>query len=731
MNHIHITITLLFFYLFCGQNTTAQTLASATNPTDSLPEVEMPEITILGKEYGLFTDIPGSVKALDRKEIQRLQPLSGNEVFRRVPGLHVVDEEGLGLRINIGIRGLDPDRSRSVLILEDGIPVALNPYGEPEMYYTPAMERMTGVEILKGSGQILFGPQTIGGVVNYVTSNPPTKSAGFVRLRGADGGFFTSMVGYGNTFGKTGFQVNFLRKQADNVGMLDFRVNDLTAKFRHAISENASLSLKLGWYNEVSNATYVGLTQNMYDAGGEFDFARIAPNDELTVKRYSASVTHDWRIKDNIRLQTTAFGFTTARNWRRQDFSYDPNASNQTGVVWGDESIVGGAIYMRNGTGNRDRQFEVAGIEPRLSIDYNLGNLPNELQIGARFMYERAYEQRINGSTPEARSGALRESEIRTGQAISFYIQNKFEISEKFNLSAGLRAEIYDYERDILRLNNQDVNVLAKSNTNQLIPGLGFNYAVHKNFLLFGGIHRGFAPPRVKDAIANTGEVYNLDAELSWNSELGFRGDINKIFIYELTAFNMDFSNQIIPVSASSGAAGAGLVNGGQTLHRGVELGFGFDLARLLDWKDYLLSLDLNATYVNAVYNKDRFAEIEGAFRNLRNNRTPYAPEWFFSSALTFETPFGLGLRFTGSYTGAQFTDELNTVAPSANGRAGLMPSFFVLDATVLYQIPKINTSLNLAIKNLTDERYITSRRPEGIRVGLPRLVVFGAEFRF
>ena len=113
--------------------------------------------------------IPGSANILTEASLQGNMPISGNEVFKKITGLNVVDEEGAGLRANIGVRGLDPDRSRNVLMMEDGVPISLAPYGEPEMYYTPAIDRMKGIEILKGSGSILFGPQTIGGVINYLT----------------------------------------------------------------------------------------------------------------------------------------------------------------------------------------------------------------------------------------------------------------------------------------------------------------------------------------------------------------------------------------------------------------------------------------------------------------------------------------------------------------------------------------------------------------------------------
>ncbi|MGH7753776.1 MAG: TonB-dependent receptor plug domain-containing protein, partial [Gemmatimonadales bacterium] len=137
-------------------------------------------IDVVGARGTSLARLPGSATAIDRYELEQIQPLSANEVFKRVPGVHVQEEEGMGFRANIGVRGLDPDRSRTVLMLEDGVPVALAPYGEPEMYYTPPIDRMERIEVVKGSGSILFGPQTVGGVVNFVTPDPPAEAGGRV-----------------------------------------------------------------------------------------------------------------------------------------------------------------------------------------------------------------------------------------------------------------------------------------------------------------------------------------------------------------------------------------------------------------------------------------------------------------------------------------------------------------------------------------------------------------------
>jgi len=697
----------------------------------------MPQVTIIAHKDRLFSRTPGSVSYVGDQELRLIQALSGNEVFRRVSGLHVVDEEGLGLRTNIGIRGLNPDRSRNVLMLEDGVPVALNPYGEPEMYYTPAMDRMAGVEVVKGSGQILYGPQTIGGVINYITANPPESEETRVKIQGGQGGLFTGLVSYGNTINTTGFHVSYLRKQASDIGATEFGINDLSAKVSIEVSDRAKLGLKLGVYNEISNATYIGLTQPMYDAGGQ-DFVRIAPDDQLDVRRYSLSTTYEYALRPNTKFQTLLFGYTTTRNWRRQDFSSSASASNQTGVVWGDPAVAGGALYMRNSTGNRDRQFEVMGVEPRILHNYSLGSIKAELVAGARFMHEKAYEQSVNGTKSNAKSGALVLDEERTGLAYSAFLQNQLNVTDKLSVTPGLRYEIYDYEREIFRnqftINGasavRDTLIVGGSNTYQLIPGIGLLQKFTSRVNMFAGVHRGFAPPRVKDAIANSGESLQLKAENSWNYELGIRTSPAKGVFVEATAFLLDFSNQIIPVSESSGGTGTGLVNGGRTQHQGVEVAVNWDIAQSVGSK-WKLQYDINSTFVNATFSEDRFQTVADELVNINGNRTPYAPKTTISSALTVGAPAGLDLRLTSTYVSGQFGDELNTLVPAANGRTGYIDSYFIMDGTVTYGVDSWNTVFNLSAKNIFDERAIVSRRPQGIRVNLPRYISAGFDIRF
>lgn len=722
---INITVAVFMQYLSVVIVLGASSQDNATS--DSLKVYSTNSVSILGDRTALLNSIPGSAIVVTSEQLNLMRSASGNEILRSLTGLNVVDEEGAGLRMNLGIRGLDPDRSRTLLVLEDGLPLALAPYGEPELYYTPSIDRMNSIEVLKGSGSIIHGPQTIGGVLNYITSDPPEASESDVHFIMGGGGYLNSKIGYGSSYGNAGFLGELYHKKADKIGLTNYSIYDFMAKAKFTLSSRTNVKAKIGIYDEISNSTYIGLTQNMFD-NGEY-FTEIAPNDELTIRRYSASLSHQHVLSENIVFNTSVYGYTTSRFWRRQDFSRSPAASNLTGEVYGDTSLNDGAIYMRNTTGNRNRAFDVIGVQPQMFAKFNVINIENELNAGFRLHYERAFEQRINGTNFRAVSGNLTEDEIRSGWAYSAFVQNRFHLNETMIITPGIRFEHFNYERDIRRISSKDTSIIANNKLSEFIPGIGMNYNLFHNFTLFAGLHRGFAPPRTKDAITNQGTALDLEAELSWNYEVGLRTMVTDAVYLEMTGFMLDFSNQIIPVSESSGGLGAGLINGGRTMHRGLETSLQIDFGRMMK-SEYSLILNTNVTYSNAKYSSDRFIASGKDKININGNRLPYAPEWMFSSVLNATIPAGFGLSLTATYVGDQFADELNTINPSNDGATGKIKSYMLFDATLQYKLNSIS-HLFISAKNITDIRYIATRRPQGIKAGIPRFITAGIDYHF
>lgn len=202
----------------------------------------------------------------------------------------------------------------------------------------------------------------------------------------------------------------------------------------------------------------------------------------------------------------------------------------------------------------------------------------------------------------------------------------------------------------------------------------------------------------------------------------------------DFAIFYMDFENQIIPVSESSGGLGnglSGLVNGGETRHVGVESTIDVNLGMLFDLKTGV-QFRTSATLANSEFSNDRFVDVSGNPVNIVGNALPYAPELMINSKLDVLLPIGLDFGLELVHVAEQYTDLLNSVAGSNNGRIGLIPSYTLLNAMIGYTIPGFESAnLNVSVKNLTDERYIASRRPQGIRPGLSRFISAGFDVQF
>lgn len=724
------TSTMLRVTVGAGEVTSVELRLSAS-PAD------LASIRVIGSASDALDRLPGSAASVSAERLASQQPLSANDVLRTVAGVHIQEEEGAGLRVNIGIRGLDPDRSRNVLVLEDGVPVALAPYGEPEMYYSPPIDRMSRVEVIKGSGSILFGPQTIGGVVNYVTAEPVAGMGGRVEARSGSGGQRFAKAELGGSRGSGRAIVSAFSRGAHDLNGLDYDVRDVTTKvgLRTGMGD---LSAKFSVYGETSNATYAGLTDSMFRAD---PYQHPMPGDRLEIARQSATFAHEIALGPTTTLRTTAYAYRTSRDWTRRDYTYGP---------------TGSAIVRGSGSGSRDRAFGVGGIEPRLRALWQLGGVSSAFDLGARVHVERARDRYVLG-TADGTPTSVRDDETRRGDAISAWVQNRFALHPTFDLTPGLRLERFRYARHITRgrVRRSDgttttrtveaLDIRSGDAVSEFIPGLGATWRPRDLVTVFAGAHRGFAPPRTKDALIYTDPTLapdaqvpdpvslQLDAERSWNYEMGARVAPRPWLTLEVTAFLLDFTNQIITPSLSAGSTtAAALANQGATRHQGVELGGRYDLGKRLA-RPWALALEANWTYSVAQFSSDRFMRSGSDTVNVRGNALPYAPRHRAHAAIEFEhQSAGLRLRADGILVGRQFSDNFETVAGSANGRVGGIPAHRLLDLSGQYELSAIpGVSITAAVRNVTDRTYIASRRPEGIKVGTPRLVTVGLRWGF
>ena len=216
---------------------------SQRSPSDTTQS--LPAMRTVGTSGQAVNRQPGATTVITAAELRRQLPLTVNEMVRRSPSVHAVDEDGLGLRTNISVRGVDAARSGNMVLLEDGIPVVHAPYSEPATYFSPPVERMSGIEITKGASAILYGPQTTGGVINYLTAPAPTTLAANVRLMGG-----TNLLnGYadvgGFVFGVAS-RLSWTRKQVRDLRDVWAQVDDWT--LTRALGDAQRLSLKAQYH---------------------------------------------------------------------------------------------------------------------------------------------------------------------------------------------------------------------------------------------------------------------------------------------------------------------------------------------------------------------------------------------------------------------------------------------------------------------------------------------------
>jgi len=676
--------------------------------------------------------IPGSIEIIDPRTLEQSRAFTSSEVLRKVTGINVREEEGFGLRPNIGIRGLNPTRSTKVLLLEDGIPFTYAPYGDNASYYHPPIDRFESVEVLKGSGQILYGPHTVGGVINYITRTPPEKSAGSISLTGGNRSYFNGHANYGFTFGNTGLLFDYTRKQGegarDNVrsGLNDFNFKSLTT-----LTAKQALTLKFNYYGEDSNVAYSGLRESEYRADPRQNPFR---NDYFYGDRFGASATHAYVFTPDVALTTNFYGASFRRHWWRQS-SNSSQRPNRLNVDPDCRSMAD--LNTTCGNEGRLRQYYFLGVEPRLRVNHRLFGVRSEIDLGFRAHFEMQDRVQKNGDLPNSRDGVIAENNERRTQAYSGFIQNRFLVGD-FTITPGLRIEHIEYQRTN-RLANSGRGVTGATDLTQLVPGIGVAYNPSHKLTVFAGVHRGFAPPRTEDVINNTtGGTIELDPELSWNYEIGFRSAPQRGLHLEATFFRMDYENQIVPASLAGGI-GATLTNGGATRHQGLELSGRTDTSALFDSRHNFYFRAAYTFLPIAEFTGTRFSNISGfGNRLITGNRLPYAPEHLLNTSLGYSHPSGLDAFIEANYAGRQFADDLDFVdvplsVPASlrgSGQLGLIPSYTVWNATANYDVEQLNTTFFVTVKNLFDRTYIVDRA-RGILPSSPRLMQAGLKFRF
>jgi Fe(3+) dicitrate transport protein len=658
----------------------------------------------------------GSSTVLDQSVLVSSRALTVNEALRKVPGVTVRDEEGFGLRPNIGIRGSNPTRSTKVLLLEDGLPAMYAPYGDNASYYHAPIQRYDRIEVLKGAGLLRFGPQTITGAINYITPDPPEDFAGHVQVSAGNRGYGAVHA----SLGGSGVLVDLGHKQGDGArDNTELEQSDLFAKYSRQFGEAHALTLRANHLREDSQVGYSGITEAEYAAFGAEYYPFL--DDLFDIEHDALSLSHAFTPSEGVELLSSIYYSSFDRAWWRQSSS---TTDSQCGSAFRDARLRGERVDSRACASEqgRVRAYETWGLDSRLRLPYSVFGSAGSTEFGLRWHEEEQDRRQFNGTRPTARTGTVVEDNFRGTEAISGFVTSTFDFG-RLQLTPSLRREDIDFERR----NRLPGGAAGDAGLAETLWGLGANLALNARSSLYFSAHEGFAPPRVEDLIAGSGTATEVDAEHSTNLELGLRSRRGRVD-FEVTAFHTDFDNQI---AVGSIAGGSTPLAQGQTEYAGLEFALGFNRQALQtragEWYANLATTWLATAEQSSVLR--RVDNGQAANGSAAGNRLPYAPELTTTGRIGFvQGAWDLNVEL--QHVGAQWADFANTRVPRAggDGQVGRIDGHAVYSLTVNYEPELTGWSGFFAIKNLSNEEYIVDRT-RGILFGNPRQFVVGARY--
>jgi Fe(3+) dicitrate transport protein len=683
--------------------------------------------------------VPGSYFLVDEKALQERRPFSVQEALSNVPGVHVVGENSFGLGVNIGVRGLDPRRTARTLLMEDGIPLFLAPYGDPAAHYTTPLERVQRIEVVKGSGQILYGPQTVGGMINFVTRPVPSDGQVHGNVTATLGNNdFTSLygnIGAGDERG--GLMIDALHKKGDGIrDNHDFEIQEYTAKGQLNLSDRHTLIAKASYFRESSHVSETGLGAVEYQE--DKYQAPTGKNDVFEHERTTFQLQHLFQINHQLKLSTQAYYAKSERASFRQ--INDPGGLGGRSVM--DRCTGLGVATEANaeqcGGRWRPREYEYWGIEPRLDLQHSLFGVESNAVLGFRYHREDIKRNQFRGGDPRIQSQAYAEAfgdhreKIHSDvEAKSYYAQNTFYVGD-WTFTPGLRIEDLRIRTNILRAEGAVQNNPESKDTNhksKVLPGFGLTWNGIEKTTLFAGVHKGFAPPRPDRDIsapggANTAAVVNTKPEESTNWELGARSNYIKGVTFETTLFHTIFDDIVV-----AGPTSGSFINGGQSQQTGLELAGRINFGHIYDSAH---NIYLAGSYTNLITAK--FKKTNAAADVFSGDRLPYAPKHLASLSLGYEHPVGFDARIGVDYVSEQQEDMSyragRSEADVLSGRTGRIPSYALLNATMNYRPLGSRVSYFVSAYNLADKEYLTSR-VDGMVAGRQRQVFGGIRYDF
>ena len=697
-------------------------------------------VSIFGQRNQLET-ATGSASVLNQDTLEQFEFDDIHRVLQSVPGVYVREEDGFGLRPNIGLRGATTERSSKVAIMEDGVLIAPAPYAAPAAYYFPLVSRMSQVEVFKGPSAILYGPNTVGGAINMVSRPIPNQympgRSGGVDLSAGEFGYKKVHGYYSLGLGETSFLLEGGHIGSDGFKELaddkdtGFEKNEVLFKASYVPSDSKFeqfISFKAGFSNEESRETYLGLTDEGFSNNPYHRYA-ASKNDLMDWEHYQFQLSHYIEFNDDTTLYTQVYHREFDRDWDRLS-GFASSRTMQTILTLPERGLNASFMQVLDGSRdslsgsenlvftNNDRRYVSQGFETKLSSQQTFWYMDLTLDAGLR-IHRDEVKRNHQAEYLAMSSGTLVETDIADEQvtlnkdvakAIATYVNTKLEYGY-WTASAGLRMEFIEGEHNNLMNGEKQEN-----RDTVLLPGVGLFYKLNADSGLLFGVNKGFVPN-------SPGQEEGVDPEESWNYELGYRYSRAEIQ-GEFIGFFNDYRNLKGSCTLSSGYCKTldQEFNGGEVDIYGLEASLSqtFEL-------DSGFSLPTKLTYTHTQ------SEFQTGFRSEFSqwghvkvgDELPYLPE----HQMSFE--FGIEGDNWRVMSLIKFVSAMAEAAGDDTELSGFETDELVqLDLSASYQY---NNKIKFygKVDNVTDELTIVSRRPFGARPNKPRQASVGVKYEF
>jgi Fe(3+) dicitrate transport protein len=754
-------------------NENVNTSANADNRDDGSEKIDYIErIHILGHDDKLRTDA-GSATLIDEAALEKFKFDDINRVLYNVPGVNIREEDGYGLRPNIGFRGATPERSKKITVMEDGILIGPAPYSAPAAYYFPMMSKMTSIEVSKGPAAIKYGPNTVAGALNMTTRAVPYEQAGMINIMaGADA--YTKVHGYyGNTFGDLGVLIEAINMQADGFKELDgggstlygasiydgegntgFNKNDIMAKFRYDLTTGSidhTFELKLAYADEHSNETYLGLTDD--DLYANPDRRYVASElDNMDWQHDQIQFTHFMQA-DGFDITTRIYRNNFERSWFKingfnngadlQDVLANPNDEDEDGTNARYYQILTGQRDSVDGNekiivGDNAREYYSQGIQTELYFEQDLFGLNHQFNVGARFHQDQIERNHTTDSfimtDGHLVSDGSEQMETTINRERTDAIAVFFKDTIKYDALAvtlGLRGEFIDSTYQNRAAGEEDD--WQKKSSHIWLPSLSLFYTINENLGLLFGVHEGFIPTSPK-------EGSDVDIENSINYEFGgrfYQGDLQA----EAVFFFNDMSNLKESCTFSSASTCSDNLdaeyNGGEVNVYGLEFSTSY-VAALSD--NLTVPMSLVYTYTDSEFKNSFDSDFSMWGSITAGDGLPYLAEQQLALNLGLHAE-QWDINLIARYVGEML--EVSGKATTADGdiiegiylEGATTEAYVMVDLSASYYLSTLDSGdlgkVYVKIDNIFDTQEIVSRRPYGARPTKPQQLFIGYQYNF